>query len=240
MRKKTIRAAFVSSLPVLMGYLSMGTAFGVLLTTGVRGADAFTAFCMSASTISGSMQFAAVEMLKHPESYSLLLTFLLAVLINIRYMMYAFPFLRLFRGYPWYLRWYLAAALTDETYAILTQDTRHGREKRLYFFCVAFFDHCYWVVGSVVGAVAGKLITFNTEGIDFAMAALFLVILTDLCRERRNRIPAAVGAGVTAATLVCFLAAAPEHVNKMLLPAMLLTVAVLLLIRRRIGGEEAA
>lgn len=238
--KKNIRAAFISSLPVLMGYLSMGAAFGVLLSTGVEGAGPLTAFCMSASTISGSMQFAAVDMLKNSAAYSLLLTFLLAILINIRYVMYGFPFIRLFSNYPWYLKWYLTIALTDETYAIMTQDKRTGREKQLYLFCVAFFDHCYWIIGSVIGAAAGKFITFNTEGIDFAMAALFIVILVDLCRKKENRLPAAVGAGVTALILLVFVWAFPLHINKMLLPAMLLMVSVLLLLRKKIQVEETA
>ena len=169
-----------------------------------------------------------------------MLTFLLAILINIRYVMYGFPFIRLFSNYPWYLKWYLTIALTDETYAIMTQDKRSGREKQLYLFCVAFFDHCYWIIGSVIGAAAGKFITFNTEGIDFAMAALFIVILVDLCRKKENRLPAAVGAGVTALTLLVFVWAFPLHINKMLLPAMLLMVSVLLLLRKKIQVEETA
>ena len=223
-----------------MGYLSMGTAFGVLLSTSVEGAGPFTAFCMSASTISGSMQFAAVDMLKNSAAYSLLLTFLLAVFINIRYVMYGFPFIRLFSNYPWYLKWYLTIALTDETYAIMAQDERSGREKQLYLFCVAFFDHCYWITGSVIGAVAGKFITFNTEGIEFAMAALFIVILVDLCRKKANLLPAFIGIAVTLLTLVFFVCFFPAHINKMLLPAMLLMVSVLLLLRNTIKLEDAA
>ena len=238
--EKSIKAAFVSSLPVLMGYLSMGAAFGVLLSTSVKGAGPFTAFCMSASTISGSMQFAAVDMLKNSAAYSLLLTFMLAVLINIRYIMYGFPFIRLFANYPWYLKWYLTIALTDETYAIMTQDERTGKEKQIYLFCVAFFDHCYWITGSVLGAAAGKFITFNTEGIDFAMAALFIVILVDLCRKKANWLPAVIGAAVTGLTLLIFIFAFPAHINKMLLPAMLLMVGVLLLLRRKVHVEGAA
>ena len=238
--KKTIRDALVGTLPVLMGYLSMGVAFGILLTAGVPGANAATAFAMSASTISGSMQFAAVEMLRNDALYPLWLTVLLAAAINIRYVMYGFPFLRTFANYPRLLRWYLTIALTDETYAIMVQDRRRGREKMVYLFCVALFDHCYWVIGSVAGAVAGRFLTFDTSGIEFAMAALFLVILTDLCRERDNRPAAIIGALATLATLAVFTVFFPRHANKMLLPAMVLTVGALLALRKRLsaGGAE--
>ena len=236
--KKVIRDALVATLPVLMGYLSMGIAFGILLAAGVPGANAGTAFAMSASTISGSMQFAAVEMLRNDALYPLWLTVLLAAAINIRYVMYGFPFLRTFANYPWYLRWYLTIALTDETYAIMAQNRRHGRTGMVYCFCVAFCDHLYWIAGSVIGAAAGSFITFNTAGIEFAMAALFLVILTDLCRERPNRLPAVIGALATAVTLAFFAAFCPRHANKMLLPAMVLTIGTLLALRKKLtsGG----
>ena len=80
----TVRAAFVASLPVLMGYVTMGIAFGVLVVTQVRGFHAGWTFLMSLFTVSGSMQFAAVEMLRNAPKYSLFSTAILAVLINVR------------------------------------------------------------------------------------------------------------------------------------------------------------
>ena len=237
MYAKTIRAAFISSMPVLMGYLTMGMAFGILLSTQVPGANGFTAAVMSIFTISGSMQFAAVDMLRCGESYSLILTALLAFMINIRYAVYGLPFLRVFRPYPLPLRWYLIGTLTDETYAIETQDHRHGREKQIYLFCVAFFDHMYWIAGSVTGAVLGNMIPFDTAGIDFAMVALFIVVLVDLCREKANHIPALTGAAVTAIILLLFLQICPGHMNKILLPAMILVIILLLAFRKPLSGS---
>jgi len=234
MSLKTVRAAFVSSMPVLMGYLTMGMAFGILLATQVKGANGLTAAVMSFFTISGSMQFAAVDMLRNAEDYSLFLTAVLALVINIRYAVYGLPFLRTFRPYPRPLKYYLIGTLTDETYAIETQDRRRGRGKRLYLFCVSFFDHMYWVAGSAAGAVLGNMIPFDTAGIDFAMAALFIVVLVDLCRDRTNHIPAAVGGTVTAAVLALFLVSFPGHFNKLLLPAMIVTVAILLALRKKL------
>lgn len=234
MSAKTVKAAFVSSMPVLMGYLTMGMAFGILLSTQVKGANGLTAAVMSFFTISGSMQFAAVEMLRNADAFSLVLTAVLALVINIRYAVYGLPFLRTFRPYPRPLKYYLVGTLTDETYAIETQDRRRGREKRVYLFCVAFFDHMYWVAGSVAGAVLGNLLPFDTSGVDFAMAALFIVVLVDLCRDADNRIPAVIGGSVTAAVLAVFVAVSPGHVNKMLLPAMAVTIALLLVLRGKL------
>ena len=229
MHSKTIKAAFISSMPVLMGYLTMGMAFGILLATQVRSAGGFTAAVMSFFTISGSMQFAAVDMLRNSDSYSLVLTALLALMINIRYAVYGLPFLRIYRPYPRILRYYLICTLTDETYAIETQDKRHGKDKLIYLFCVAFFDHMYWIIGGILGAVLGKMIPLEwTRGIDFAMVALFIVVLVDLCREKANHIPALTGAGVTSGVLLICLQICPAHINKILLPAMFLVIFLLL------------
>ncbi len=238
MPQSVVRRAFIASLPVLMGYLSMGAAWGVLFTTQVPQAGAVTAGVVSAATISGSMQFAAVEMVKNAANYSLGLIALLAILINIRYCAYGLPFIEEFKRYPWYLRWYLVFALTDETYALQIQCPYRDAERRRYLFYIAFFDECYWITGSVIGAAAGKLITFDTTGIDFSMAALFIVILVDQCREKSNRIPAIAGGVITAVVWGMFFFFLPGHVNKMLFPAMAFIVAFLLLTRKKLETAQ--
>ena len=230
--KKIFKIAFADSLPVLMGYLSMGIAFGILLVAQVKNASAFTAGIMSFSTISGSMQFAAVEMLANAASYTILLTALLAVLINIRYAMYGISLVRYFRNYPWYIRCYLIWTLTDETYALESSTALHGRERMYYSLTVSMLDHLYWFSGSVIGAAAGSFITFDTAGIDFAMTALFLVVLVDLLRTPGNRIPALVGGISTLLALIFFVILFPGAVNRMLLAAMAIMIAVLLAMRR--------
>ena len=223
----TVRAAFVASLPVLMGYFTMGVAFGVLVVTQVPGFHAGWTALMSLFTVSGSMQFAAVEMLRNAPKYSLLSTAILAVLINIRYSVYGLPFLRVWRNYPWWLRWGLILGLTDETYAIICASQRHGKIQRCYVSCVVFFDIAYWVVGTVTGALLGNHLPFPTEGIEFAMLALFVVILVDLCRTRENWRPAIVGGAVTAAVIGTAMACFPGTANKTLLIAMAIIIAIL-------------
>ena len=231
--KTLFRKAFADSLPVLMGYVSMGTAFGILLATQVRGANFLTAAMMSFSTISGSMQFAAVEMLANAASYTLLLTAMLAVLINIRYSMYGISLVRYFANYPWYIRYYLIWTLTDETYALESSTMLRGRKRMYYSLLVSSFDHLYWITGSVIGAATGAFITFDTAGIDFAMTALFLVVLTDLVRNKANRLPALTGGVSTLLALIFFVAIYPDAVNRMLLAAMALMIVILLMQRKK-------
>ena len=98
----------------------------------------------------------------------------------------------------------------------------------------------YWIVGVTAGALAGAALPIPSKGIDFAMTSLFLVILTEQCRERANRLPAAVGA---IAALAVFAALAPFLGAKaaradMLIPTMMLMVTALIALRRRMEGRR--
>ena len=114
MTKKVFKAAFIASLPVLAGYLAMGCAFGSLLDAQA-GLGAFWSLLMSVTIYSGSMQFAAVDILN--AGLPLLKVALLTIFINIRYAMYGFALIERFEGKGW-KKLYMITALTDETYAL--------------------------------------------------------------------------------------------------------------------------
>lgn len=237
---RPLRDALVAASPVILGYLTMGMAFGVLLVTRVEGSNGWWCLGFSAGALSGSMQFASVEMLANAPRYSLLVTAALALLINIRYCVYGLPFLNLFPTYPWPLRLFLIQNLSDETYAIMASSPRTGTEQRNFITAVAALDYASWVAGTVLGALVGRHLPFSTEGIDFAMVALFVVILVDLCRERSNWIPAAVGALSTLLVILPAMLFFPHLANKTLLAAMAIMTALLLALRPRAPKEGAS
>ena len=99
---------------------------------------------------------------------------------------------------------------------------------------MALLYQLYWLAGSVIGAVAGALITINTEGIDFAMTALFLVIAVEQWRGASRHLPVFLGAG---GTLLCLLVMGSEN-GQFLIPALGILVAGLLLLRPYLDREE--
>lgn len=106
------------------------------------------------------------------------------------------------------------------------QDERPSDVKREDFmFLVALFNHLYWIAGTLAGALVGGLLKCDTKGVDFAMTALFLVILTDQLKERKNRVPAFIGLVSTLGCLFIF------GENRMLPPAMLAMIVILLVSR---------
>jgi 4-azaleucine resistance transporter AzlC len=223
-----VKRAFIDSLPVLMGYSAMGFAAGVLLSAR-SGIDfsGIWAFLTSATSISGALQFMMVDWIA--KRTPLLDVALLTFCLNIRYAMYGFSLIDRFRGIGFWKKFYLIWSLTDETYALETECKIPEKKKNIkYCLMLAFFDHFYWIFGVTAGALAGKALPFSNQGIDFAMTALFLVILTDQCREKNNRISALIGG---TAAIICLLL---FGASKMLIPTMILMITVFLLFRKKL------
>ena len=226
--KKILSKAFTASLPVLMGYTTMGMAAGILLSGTIQRSDiVLWAFLSSLTSISGALQFAIVDWIDN--RIPLLDVALLTCFLNVRYAMYGLSLLEKFSGISFWKKCYLIWSLTDETYALETESREDDKKSTLrYCLAVAAFDHSYWVIGVTIGAVAGKFLPFSTRGIDFAMTALFLVVLTDQCKDRRNIYPAVIGVLSAVAGRIFFSA------SNMLIPAMILMTAVFIIFRKKL------
>ena len=230
MKKKLLSFAFLTTLPVFFGYLFLGIAFGLLLADAGYGAP--WALFMSIFVYAGSAQFMLAGLLAG--NTSILTASIMTLLINSRHMFYGLSFLEKFRQmgrrYP-----YMVFSLTDETYSLICSlkvPPEYSEDDAL--FLISLLDHLYWIFGSVLGALLGQIVPFDTTGIDFAMTALFVVIAVDQWSAYKRHLPALLGAGVTLLSL--FLVGA----ENMLLPALGVIVLVLLLLRQRLDERGTA
>jgi 4-azaleucine resistance transporter AzlC len=182
-------AALKYSVPVLLGYLAIGIAFGLLLVDA--GYPWWLSPVMSIVMYAGAGQYIAVGLFA--SGTTLWEALLVQLVVNARHMAYGISMLKRFQTAGPY-KYYLIFALTDETFALLSSlpegegaDSGLSPENRgLFMFYLALLDQCYWVTGSVIGAIAGSLIPFNTEGIGFALTALFVVLMIEqMLRVRR-------------------------------------------------------
>ena len=230
MNRRAFAAAFPATVPVLMGYLSIGIAFGLMLEA--IGYNFIWAFFMSLTIYAGSGQYMGVELLA--TGAALVNVAVLTLILNFRHLVYGLSLLEKFRGMG-VRKLYMIFSLTDETYALLSSARVPERvDPHDYYFAVAVLDHCYWILGSVIGSVAGALIQFDTTGIDFAMTALFLVIAVDQWSTYRSHLPALLGVGITVTSLVVMGAA------NMLIPALCVIIAALLALRVRLDRDADA
>ena len=188
MNRNALSAAFPVTVPVLMGYLAIGMAFGFMLQA--IGYNYIWAFFMSLTIYAGSGQYLGVQLLNTHAALGTVA--LMTLLINFRHLVYGLSMLEKFRGMG-LRKFYMIFSLTDETYALLSSvQVPVGVEPRSFYFSIALLDHSYWILGSVIGAVAGALLPIDTTGIDFAMTALFVVIAVDQWKAYKKHLPALI------------------------------------------------
>lgn len=231
----TFRAAFTDSIPVMAGYCTMGFAAGVLLAVnGGISLPALWGALSSAAFISGPLQYLFVDWVRTSLAIGSVLAVVLCV--NLRYSLYGLSLLETFRSAHPLARFYLIASITDETYALEVACTLPPERRPRYCLYLTALDHSYWVAGVTAGALAGSALPFPSEGIDFAMTSLFLVILVEQLRDAANRIPALIGA--LSSAIVFAALAVPYGVASakadMLIPTMALSVVALLALRPRL------
>ncbi len=186
-------AAFRYSIPVLLGYSAIGMAFGLLLVNA--GYPAWLALLMSVVIYAGTAQYMAVGLFASGAGLweCLLVTFV----VNARHMAYGVSLLKKLRVSGPFAP-YIVFALSDETFALLSgaPDTE---DRGLFMFFVSLFDQCYWVLGTVIGALAGSLLPWKLEGFDFALTALFVVLLVEQVLRVRQALPFVLTAVVSVA-----------------------------------------
>ena len=232
MDRKALSAAFPVTVPVLMGYLAIGMAFGFMLQA--VGYNFIWAFFMSLTIYAGSGQYLGVTLLATAASLGTVA--LMTLLINFRHLVYGLSMLEKFRGMGW-RKFYMIFSLTDETYALLSSTQAPvGVDPRNFYFAIALLDQSYWIIGSVIGAVAGALIPVDTKGIDFAMTALFVVIAVDQWKAYRKHLPALLGGAVT----ILFLIILGQFFGQqqMLIVSLGVIVLLLLLFRDKLEEKE--
>ena len=218
---KTVRAAFIKSLPVMGGYLILGTGFGILAWNNGYGLP--WAFAMSLLMFAGSMQFVGVGLLAG--GASVLTVILTTVMVNARHLFYSISMFGHYKNSGRY-KPYLIFALTDETYSLLCDgQVPEGMDPDRFRFLVSLFNQSYWVLGSVLGSLAGSVLPFSAAGIEFSMTALFIASFTEQWLETKDHLPALTG---LLGTLLCLLVFGPEG---FLIPAMCLITMLLTLFR---------
>lgn len=225
---KTVKAAFVKSLPVMAGYIILGIGFGILAHNA--GYGILWILAMSLLIYAGSMQYVGIGLLAG--GASVLTVILTTIMVNARHLFYSISMLRHYKNAGRY-KPYLIFSLTDETYSLLCDGgVPEGTDPNRFRFLVSLFNHSYWVLGSITGSLLSGILPFSTAGIEFSMTALFIASFTEQWITAKDHIPAITG---LLGTLLCLIAFGPE---RFLIPAMLLITLFLTLFRNRISAGK--
>lgn len=226
--RKTFFHCFKDSFPILIGFIPVGLAYGVLMQNAGYNTlwSAFTCLAVDA----GSLQFLMVSFFT--DSVPLVTVAVMALLINSRHIFYGLPFIEKFREFgPW--RYFVIYYLSDETFSLhCARKPEEGVDEKWAYIFTTVQVVMYWFILTILGSWLGSLIPFDITGIDFAMTALFTVILVEQLRGAENRLPAVV-AFVSAA--VCLALIGP---GSFILPSLAVTVAALVILRGVIAPKK--
>ena len=187
------------------------------------------AFLMSLLIYAGSMQFVTVPLLLAP--YHVLSIVLLTLMVNARHLFYGLSMLEKYKNTGW-KKPYLIFGMCDESFTINSAVTPpEDVDKGWFMFFVNLLNQIYWVFGVAMGALLGYVIHFNTEGIEFVMTALFVVLLVNQWEEHKDHRPALIGLVCPVICLIIF------GGDNFMIPSMILMTASFLAGRKYMDTE---
>lgn len=225
--KNELKKAFKISIPIMMGYLVLGFAFGLLVTSFDY--DWYIAPLMSFFIYTGALQFLAINFFNVKAGYvDIAIT---SFFVNIRQAFYGLSLIKKFSD-SGKLKPYLIFAITDETYALLTSIKEdENLNKRWYYFFLLLFSQIYWLLGTTLGAISALAIKFNTQGLEFSLTALFVVLCIEQYKNLKNIFPFLI-ALVSSIFALVFVPS-----DKMLLFSIILALILLFTFKRKLENE---
>lgn len=228
-RRKALAAAFPLTIPILTGFLFLGFTYGMYMHAA--GFPFYYPMIMSLVIFAGSMEFVAVNLLLGP--FQPLEAFLLTLMVNARHLFYGIAMLERYKGLG-LKKLYLIFGMCDESFSInCTAQPPEGVDRGWFYCFVTLLDHGYWFLGATLGGVFGALLPVSTEGLEFVMTAMFVVIFLEQWKKDTRHFSALLGLGASALCLVLW---GPDG---FMLPAMAAILACLLLVRTPMEQEAA-
>ncbi|MGB7403769.1 AzlC family ABC transporter permease [Arcobacter sp. KX21116] len=227
-KSKEFKTALKVSIPVMMGYCVLGFAFGLLITS--LNYPWYLALLMSVFIYAGALQFLAIGFFS--SKLGLLDIFITSIFVNIRQSFYGLSMLKKFKK-SGKLKPYLIFGLTDETYALLTSIKDDEQlKKKYYYFYLCGLNQFYWVIGTLLGAVFGTNISFDTKGLDFSLTALFVILAIEQYKTNKNITPFVIGA------VTSILAIILVPINNMLIFAIVCSLLGMFILRKRLNNDK--
>lgn len=227
-KSKALKAALPHTIPVFIGFIFLGIAYGILMNS--KGYGVGWTILMSSMAFAGSMQYVAITALT--SAFDPLNVFVLTLMVNARHIFYGISMLDKYKD-TGKLKPYLIFGLCDETFSIVcSAEPPEGVNRNWFMFFITLLDHGYWVLGSALGGLIGTMVSFNTKGLDFVLTALFVVIFVGQWKNNGNRKSAMAG---ILSSIICL---AIFGKSNFIIPSMIAIILVLTVLKKFIEGKE--
>lgn len=222
--KKALKCAFPKTIPIMTGFLFLGMSYGIYMN--VSGFSFVYPMLMSLTIFGGSLEFVAVSLLL--SAFAPLQTFLITLVIQARHIFYGISMLEKYKN-TGLKKLYLIFGMCDESFSInVSAEIPKDIDRGWFMFFVTALNQLYWVCGATLGGLLGELVSFSTEGIDFVMTAMFVVIFLENWLKEKGHISSLIGVFSSVLCLVIFGA------DSFLIPTMLCILCLLSLLKKPI------
>ncbi len=184
----------VQALPIVLGYVPVGFAFGVLAQKA--GLSMAMTLLMSVIVFAGSAQLIAVGLFSAGmDPLSIILT---TFVVNLRHMLFSAALSPHLEGWRKPELAGFAAELTDETFALHVTRMAEAEPPKAETFAVNLTAQVSWILGTWLGIVGGQLITdIEPYALDYALPAMFIALLVMQIKNRRQVFVAVLAGGLS-------------------------------------------
>ncbi|HHU75976.1 MAG TPA: AzlC family ABC transporter permease [Firmicutes bacterium] len=172
------------SLPIVLGYIPIGLAFGILAAN--VGLNSLETTFMSIIVYAGSAQLISLGLI---ESQAGLFTIVMTTfLVNLRHTLMSAALSPHLKHLSRLQQAYFAFELTDESFAVHSRDFKgETNPVAIRLFTTNTLAHLSWVSGSALGFYTGALFTnLESWGIDYALPAMFIALLAMQLDNKRK------------------------------------------------------
>jgi len=227
-KKKIWLLAFKNSIPVMTGYLFLGLSYGIYAR--VSGLPFYYPLLSSIFIFGGSLEFVSVAVML--SVFSPISTFFMALALQARHFFYGISMLSKYGKEKGLKKFYLIYAMSDETFSVnYSTEIPEGVDPSEVWVRTSLLDRCYWIFASTTGGLLGGLITFNTNGIEFVMTSLFVVILLEQILKEKDHTAAIIGAVCSIVSMLIF------GISNFIIPAMIAMGTLLMLLKPRLEDK---
>ena len=174
LNESSLKSGVKDALPIILGYLPIGLAYGMLAVN--KGLTPLQTTAMSIFVFAGSSQLVAIEMISAGAAVAAIIA--MTFLVNLRHLLLSASLSLHLRNLPLYYYPFLGFLVTDESFAVAMSKIDSRKKKQRYFLGLGFTAYLGWVFSSAVGAFLTEFISFGSGGaLDFVLPAMFVVLL---------------------------------------------------------------
>lgn len=196
MSKQSLLDGVKKAIPIMLGYVPLGLAFGVVARE--QGLNPWQSALLALTSFTGSGQFIAVGMLGVGASISSIL--IANFLVNLRYLLFSASMTPYVRKMPTFVQTIMAFGITDETFAVNMTEFKEGKVDRDFILGVNFASHLSWIASCTIGTLVGEILpNIDRYGVSFALPGMFIALLVMQVKNRLMLSIALLAGGISLA-----------------------------------------